>query len=166
MYLSSEYEADELKSICVEVMKDRIEANLLPWTLELAIDCNSVQLHEICLKQIKINWSEAINSDWFPNLQHKALEDILRIKCSQRNEKVLFERCIEWAKRVCDEDEELETNTPADWRRALNDYIGLINFDRMTKDDFKSLKGIEILSTNEINGNATQLKCSKKLSLK
>lgn len=91
MYLTNECAADELKSKCVDVMKDRIDAKLLLWTLELAIDCNSKELHVICLKQIKKNWMQAITSDWFPRMQHKALEDILRTNCLQRNEKILFE---------------------------------------------------------------------------
>lgn len=166
MYLTNEYAADELKSMCVEVMKDRIDANLLLWTLELAIDCNSNELHAICLKQIKKNWLQAITSDWFPRMQHKALEDILRINCSKRNEKILFDGCIDWAKRICDEDEELDANSPRDWRKVLNEYLDLIHFDKMTKEEFKSLKGFEVLSSSEISTTITKIDNCKKFTLK
>lgn len=166
MYLTNEYAADELKSICVGVMKDRIENDLLLWTLELAIDCNSVELHDICLKQIKGNWLEAIRSDWFPHMQHKALEDILRVDCAQRNEKILFERCIEWAKRMCEENKEPNANAPVNLHTVLDGILDLIRFENMTKDEFESLKGTEICLAPEIGTTDAKVNISKKFMFK
>lgn len=74
--------------------------------------------------------------------------------------------CFDWAKRICEEDEELDENTPTDWREVLNEYLDLIHFDKMTKEEFKSLKGVEVLSSSEINTTMTKNDSCKKFKLK
>lgn len=150
MYLANRYGTSEFRKLFVTVMREEVKVEDLCMVLDMAIICCSDDLRDYCLNQIKHNWSTAIRFNFFPNLMKETLERILRIDCIQRNEMVLFERCIEWARKTCKE-KCIDDNKPANWRAVLGSCIDHINFLKMSADELSSLQDKGIFTRSEID---------------
>lgn len=148
MCLANKYEIADFRTYFVQIMKEEVKIEDLCMTLDMAIVCCSDDLRDYCLSKIKENWSAVIRFNFFPNLLKESLENILRINCPQRDEMVLFERCIEWARKSCRE-KGIE-DEPANWRLVLGTCIDLIHFANMSSEEFLSLKENGIFTPSEI----------------
>lgn len=134
LYLSDKYDAEYPMSACVEFMKKHITVDDFCWVMHLAIRYHCRELRDFCLKQIRRNWLSTVNSNGFLESNHKVVEELVRMYCVERNDQILLERCIEWAKRSCQR-KDVDCQTPMNLRNELGALADLITIENMTFDE-------------------------------
>lgn len=136
--LTDRYNANKPMRKCVEFMKKHITLDDFCWVLHLANRYNCRELRTFCIKQIRRKWQSTLDSDGFLECDFKVVEELARMYCIDRDDKILLKRCIEWAKRSCQR-KGLDDQIPTNLRNELGTLTEFITPSMTFEDCLKSV---------------------------
>lgn len=136
-HLSEKYDALKCKSSCwkfLNLMIQKAYEDIFD-VLDLSIIYGNVQLRGICQNKVMAVGRYLIETESFIRCSYQVLEAIIVLAFLKRNEVNVFKACIKWAKYHCNQ-MKLEPNNPRNIRLMLGDCFKIIQFDKMTAEQF------------------------------
>ncbi|XP_031631812.1 BTB/POZ domain-containing protein 6-A-like [Contarinia nasturtii] len=132
--LCHKYEVADALTFCEKVLQKILTINDIRTYYELAILLDLESKITFCEQQIKQNPEVILKSDDFLKYDRKMLDKILELVSSNCRPSTIVDACIAWAKDVCERNN--QQPTPARLRAELDELIGRIPFEKLTKDEF------------------------------
>lgn len=153
MYLAKKYNAFKCVRACQDFLTSILTTDNVLSVLELSIRNNCEPLRKLCVKKIMQEGHEIIQLDCFYQCSRNVLKQVLSINFKGRDELLLLEVCIEWAKQLC-ERENVNASQLPNIRLQLGDCFDLIRFNAMTPLQFVQCQSrfAEMFTINELKG--------------
>lgn len=144
LYLVHKYDVNWLENECKEILNAITDNDAIDvlWVLPLINLYGYDELKSHQFKKIREHGNVLINSGEFVDCERDVVNQILSIDFKKRNEVMVFERCIRWAKRSC-EKAKLDPESSENIKAQLGDCFELIKFGSMTATQF-----VQCLSIN------------------
>lgn len=134
LYAAKKYNVAELELFCVDFLEKSLTTNNAFLLLNQARFYDELELVESCLNLIEKNTTEALNSDYFIDIDLGTLIAVLERESLQVFESKLFESIVLWSKVECVR-KELSV-TPENQRTVLGRALSLIIYPLMTLKEF------------------------------
>lgn len=150
MELAVRYGIADCLNACIDLYKTTLNHENMCSGYELAIQFENQSLQEFCEREICENAPEIFKSTAFLQCKSNLLREILQLNGIQCNETVIFDGCMEWAKRACI-GKVMDDTDGWNIRRQLGDLLYEIRFAGMTLKEFyaRSRKYDGLLSPQE-----------------
>lgn len=157
-YLTHKYSVEMFELECKTFLARMVNSNKVSifWVLPMTILYNYDDLRQKCVDFIHWNGQFLIELLKFANCSLETLKSVLSIDFNNRDEAIVFEKCISWAKKSC-EQKDLDPTLRQNIRNQLGDCLELIRFERMSPSQFTQClsKHSYVFLTDEI-GNIAQ----------
>lgn len=137
MELAKRYAVADCLNACADLQRTSLTIDSMCWGYELAIQYEHQSLQQFCKQKICENAPKIFKSSAFLHCKSNLLHAILQLNGLQCDETVIFDGCIEWAKRACIENQLDETDVD-NIRQQLGDQFYEIRFAGMTIKEFYS----------------------------
>lgn len=141
IYLAKQYNARNCMTQCELFLKSKLTAENVCSALELATVCNDMEMYRSCLEVIEQNFRRVLTTEGFLSCNHNVLKHILLSNIENRDEFLLFEACMLWAKNSLERNN-MDHNNMMDWRSELGECFDFIRFAAMTPLQFMKCETI------------------------
>lgn len=139
LYLADKFEVDEIFIACSEFLRHNLSVETVCFAYELSVKyIDKMQfLCNLCTEMINVNTAAVFQSSSFLNISKNGLNFLL-LRCeSSCGPVTLFEACMSWAAKSCEENG-IHKTVSRNLRERLADCFYLIPFEEMEMTEFIS----------------------------
>lgn len=150
--LAKKYLIGEMLSKLTTFLAENLSVENVTFSLDLAVTYDLAELNDECKRTIIEKTAEVFEAEGFLCCNIDTLEAILLLEQVSCTEAEVFDSCIKWAERKC-ENEEIEV-TAANLLKHLGKCFDLIRFKEMNSEDFiqrSGLYGANLFTVNHLH---------------
>lgn len=135
LHLADKYNIEELVPSCQTFLIDHLTMDNCINSMNFATVYDIVELKKKCEELISENTAAILGTETFQQCTTESLTEILKIQQMQSTEKELFDFCIVWAKKQCEQNG-FDASDGRKLREILNSCFDLIRFAEMKQDEY------------------------------
>lgn len=137
--LADKYECKGVMELCASYIDQEINMNNVCLALNLALKYNLSELDKSCTCMVIGCYRKVLQSDAFADVDHTTLVYILNLFENVTEPKLIFDCCMKWARKTCEEN--LIDITPQNLRKELGSCFDLcIKFTQMDMNEFLKIE--------------------------